>query len=122
MGHHYDLTTHTYFDVKVLPEALDQILASTTSSSHDNNSLLAQAGVEYLGHVGELPNHLLYRIPKLQGTSTGGGGGRKDNANDGIDNEEVKRTQKVVDKLSAIAGVVHVDVQVPKQRIKRDEL
>ncbi|KAI9232938.1 MAG: hypothetical protein BYD32DRAFT_427176 [Podila humilis] len=102
MGHNYDLATHTYLDVKVLPNAVSSVVASTRE-----NGLLAGSGVEFVGHVGELPNHLLYRIAKLGPDS---------------DPQEDARTQHIVDTISALHGVVQVDVQTPQQRIKRDEL
>ncbi|KAF9301973.1 hypothetical protein BGZ74_006040 [Mortierella antarctica] len=101
MGHNYDLTTHTYLDVKVLPDAVSSVVAST----RENGSLAGW--VEYVGHVGELTNHLLYRIAK-RGPD--------------FDPQDDARTKHIVDTISAIHGVVQVDIQTPKQRIKRDEL
>ncbi|KAG0017465.1 hypothetical protein BGZ81_010733 [Podila clonocystis] len=101
MGHNYDLTTHTYLDVKVLPDAVSSVIAS----AQENGSL---AGcVEYVGHVGELTNHLLYRVAKHSPDS---------------DPQDDARINHIVDTISAIYGVVQVDIQTPKQRIKRDEL
>ncbi|ORZ17550.1 hypothetical protein BCR41DRAFT_370362 [Lobosporangium transversale] len=62
MAHTYDLNLYTYFDVKINPEALDQVVTSTQTAAATSNGSLA--GIEYLGHVGQLKNHLLYRIPK----------------------------------------------------------
>lgn len=101
MGHNYDLTTHTYLDVKVLPDAVSSVVAST----RENGSLTGW-GVEYVGQVGELPNHLLYSIAK-PGPA---------------DLQEDARTLHIVDTISALHGVVQVDIQTPKQRIKREEL
>ncbi|KAF9899655.1 hypothetical protein BX616_002904, partial [Lobosporangium transversale] len=63
MAHTYDLNLYTYFDVKINPEALDQVVTSTQTAAATSNGSLA--GIEYLGHVGQLKNHLLYRIPKV---------------------------------------------------------
>ena len=107
MVHNYSLDTHTYFDVKIRLERVDQVLAWTQAAAQDENSALA--GVEYVGHVGELPNHLLYRVPKHQ----------DDPKDDGL---EEQRNKHVVDTLSTVQGVLQVDIQTLRQRAKRDEL
>ncbi|CAO3573836.1 unnamed protein product [Mortierella alpina] len=107
MVHNYSLDTHTYFDVKIRPERVDQVLAWTQAAAQDENSALA--GVEYVGHVGELTNHLLYRVPKHQ----------DDPKDDGL---EEQRNKRVVDTLSTVQGVLQVDIQTLRQRAKRDEL
>ncbi|KAF8923340.1 hypothetical protein BGZ58_003067 [Dissophora ornata] len=118
MAHTFDLALYTYFDVKIVPEAADQVLASTrTAAAAENGSL---AGVEYMGHVGELDNHLLYRVPKLAQTRS----------SDIVtplhgplhEVQEGQRNRQIVDAMSALQGVVHVDVQTLRQRTKRDEL
>ncbi|KAF9092592.1 hypothetical protein BGX29_010379 [Mortierella sp. GBA35] len=117
--HSLDLSTHTYFDVKVQPEAVDQVLASTrTAAAFENGSL---SGVEYLGHVGELKNHLLYRVPKQQPSSTSQLNPAPSSSLQGSDWEE-QRNRQIVDAISAVQGVLHVDVQIPRQRTKKDEL
>jgi len=126
--HALDLSTHTYFDVKVQPEAVDQVLASTrTAAASENGSL---AGVEYIGHVGELKNHLLYRVSKQQPppnraqqtTAT-------TNHLDPLPSSSLQepdwaeqRNRQIVDAISAVQGVLHVDIQTPRQRTKKDEL
>ncbi|KAF9572485.1 hypothetical protein EC968_009871 [Mortierella alpina] len=107
MVHNYSLDTHTYFDVKIRPERADQVLAWTQAAAQEENGALA--GVEYVGHVGELTNHLLYRIPKHQD-------GHSD------DGSEEQRNKHVVETLSAVQGVLQVDIQTLRQRAKRDEL
>ncbi|KAF9418409.1 hypothetical protein BGZ94_009705 [Podila epigama] len=107
MSHDYNYATHTYLDVKILPEAAEQVVASTKAETSSENGSLIGAGVEYLGQIGELRNHLLYRISK-QGPDS--------------DPKEEARRKQIVDALSALHGVVQVDIQVPRQRIKRDEL
>ncbi|KAF9146470.1 hypothetical protein BG015_011585 [Linnemannia schmuckeri] len=130
MAHHsFDLSTHTYFDVKVQPEAVDQVLASTrTAAASENGSL---SGVEYIGHVGELKNHLLYRVSKqLQQQQQQSSSHTTTNTQStptpssslqGSEWEE-QRNQQIVDAISAVQGVVHVDIQIPRQRTKKDEL
>ncbi|KAF9429764.1 hypothetical protein BGZ76_001119 [Entomortierella beljakovae] len=123
MVHKYDLSLYTYFDVKIVPEAASQVLESTlTAASAENGTL---AGVEYVGHVGELDNHLLYRVPKnilYENTN------RKLEATPPLphsshdDELEEQRNKQIADAISAVQGVVHVDVQTLRQRIKRDEL
>ncbi|KAG0310387.1 hypothetical protein BGZ97_012596 [Linnemannia gamsii] len=124
--HSFDLNTHTYFDVKIHPEAIDQVLASTrTAAASENGSL---SGVEYIGHVGELKNHLLYRVPKQQQrhppshtTVDTQLTPSPSSCLEGSDREE-QRNRQIVDAISAVQGVVHVDIQIPRQRTKKDEL
>ena len=126
MAHHsFDLSTHTYFDVKIQLEAIDHILASTrTAAASENGSL---SGVEYIGHVGELKNHLLYRVSKQQQepsshtTTNTQSTPSLSSGQQGSDWEE-QRNQQIVDAISAVQGVVHVDIQIPRQRNKKDEL
>ncbi|KAG0374398.1 hypothetical protein BGX24_010443 [Mortierella sp. AD032] len=125
MSHHaFELSTHTYFDVKIQPEAVDQVLASTrTAAASENGSL---AGVEYIGHVGELDNHLLYRVSKQQplpphSTNNDRLDPSPSSHLSGTDWEE-QRNRQIVDAISAVQGVVHVDIQTPRQRTKKDEL
>ncbi|KAG0056809.1 hypothetical protein BGZ83_003427 [Gryganskiella cystojenkinii] len=124
MVHNLELNTHTYFDVKIQPEAADQVLASTRAASVTQNGSLA--GVEYIGHVGELTNHLLFRTPKqphnhsnndqkLQGPAPGPHSHHEEE-------QEDQRNKQIVDAISAIHGVLQVDVQTLRQRAKRDEL
>ncbi|GJJ76836.1 hypothetical protein EMPS_09195 [Entomortierella parvispora] len=124
MAHRFDLATYTYFDVKVQPEAVDQVLASTRAASASHNGSLV--GVEYMGHVGELTNHLLFRAPKhnpayhsSQGPALPTGSGPQPHVDE---EQEDQRNKQIVDTISAIHGVVHVDVQSLRQRPKRDEL
>ncbi|KAF9177413.1 hypothetical protein BGZ51_008714 [Haplosporangium sp. Z 767] len=123
MAHRYDLTTHTYFDVKIIPEAVDQVLASTQIAAAAENGSLA--GVECLGSIGALSNHLLYRVPKLQSSLAAT---TTDNSNKHTphsqcdDDQEEQRNKQIVDAISAIHGVMKVDVQTLRQRAKRDEL
>ncbi|KAF9922128.1 hypothetical protein FBU30_007796 [Linnemannia zychae] len=122
MTHHLDLSTHTYFDVKILPEAVDQVLAYTRTAASENGSL---SGVEYIGHVGELKNHLLYRVPKqsplpVQHSTINQITPPHSNPNDS--ELEEQRNQRIVEAMSAVQGVVHVDIQIPRQRTKKDEL
>ncbi|KAG0248723.1 hypothetical protein BG011_009978 [Mortierella polycephala] len=123
MAHRYDLTTHTYFDVTIIPEAADQVLASTQTAAAVENGLLA--GVECLGSIGTLRNHLLYRVPKLQpssaATTTDNSDKHTPHNQYGNDQEE-QRNKHIVDAISAIHGVMKVDVQTLRQRVKRDEL
>ncbi|KAG0203096.1 hypothetical protein BGX28_004527 [Mortierella sp. GBA30] len=115
MVHKYNFDTHTYFDVKILPEAKDQVLASTQTGIQSEGGSLA--GVEYLGHVGELDNHILYRVPKHLIPA------RMTNAHGlGDDELEEQRNKHIADTISAIGGVLHVDIQTLRQRVKRDEL
>ncbi|KAF9174630.1 hypothetical protein BGX21_006208 [Mortierella sp. AD011] len=109
MVHKYDLSLYTYFDVKIVPEAVDQILASTQNAVIENESLV---DVEFVGYVGELDNHLLYRVPKRNQIDS--------RSHD--DELEEQRNKQVVDAISAISGVLHVDVQTLRQRTKKDEL
>ncbi|KAF9546240.1 hypothetical protein EC957_009979 [Mortierella hygrophila] len=126
MAHHpLELSTHTYFDVKIQPEAIDHVLASThTAAASENGSL---SGVEYIGHVGELKNHLLYRVSKQQQeppshtTTNTQSTPFPSSSLQGSDWEE-QRNQHIVDAISAVQGVIHVDVQIPRQRTKKDEL
>ncbi|OAQ32581.1 hypothetical protein K457DRAFT_135132 [Linnemannia elongata AG-77] len=126
MAHHsLEFSTHTYFDVKIQPEAIDHVLASTrTAAASENGSL---SGVEYIGHVGELKNHLLYRVSKHQQeppshtTTNTQSTPSLSSRLQGTDWEE-QRNQQIVDAISAVQGVVHVDIQIPRQRIKKDEL
>ncbi|KAI8358716.1 hypothetical protein B0O80DRAFT_519364 [Mortierella sp. GBAus27b] len=118
MTHTYDLSLYTYFDVKIVPGAADQILAwTTTASSAENGSL---AGVEYIGHVGELDNHLLYRVPKPTLTTTPASASSVQSSFD--DGLEEQRNNQIVNAIAALQGVLHVDIQTPRQRTKRDEL
>ncbi|KAF9201166.1 hypothetical protein BGZ49_008614 [Haplosporangium sp. Z 27] len=123
MVHKYDLNVYTYFDVKIIPEAADQVLASTQiAASTENGSLF---GVEYVGHVAELDNHLLYRVPKQMQIQLDNSSHKLPNtsAHDGSNDEtEEQRNKQIIDVISAIHGVIHVDVQTLRQRIKRDEL
>ncbi|KAI7832237.1 hypothetical protein BC939DRAFT_472487 [Gamsiella multidivaricata] len=132
MAHTYDLNFYTYFDVKILPEAVDQILESTRTAAASGNGSLVD--VEYLGHVGELDNHLLYRVPKQTHTQTQTqiqtqtqtqtDSGTTNSPLHRIRGEELEeqRNKHIVDAISAVQGVVHVDVQTLRHRAKRDEL
>ncbi|KAF9972381.1 hypothetical protein BGZ65_009855 [Modicella reniformis] len=117
MAHKYDLNLYTYFDVKIVPEAAHHILTSTTTAAAVENGSLA--GVEYLGHVGELDNHMLYRVPK-QAPTNNPDSMNSHNAN----NEELEnwRNKQIVDAITALQGVLHVDIQTLRQRTRRDEL
>ncbi|KAF9108065.1 hypothetical protein BGX27_008493 [Mortierella sp. AM989] len=119
MVHKYDLNLYTYFDVKIVPEAVDQVLTSTqTAAAAGNGSLV---GVEYVGHVGELDNHLLYRVPKQ--IQMDNNGHKLTNTHEHREEElEEQRNKQIVDAISAVSGVLHVDVQTLRQRNKKDEL
>ncbi|KAF9344382.1 hypothetical protein BGX26_004445 [Mortierella sp. AD094] len=121
MVHKYDLSLYTYFDVKIVPEAVDQILASTqTAAATENESL---AGVEFVGHVGELDNHLLYRVPRQTQMDNISHKLTNTSPHDTHDDElEEQRNKQIVDAISALRGVLHVDVQTLRQRTKKDEL
>ncbi|KAI1296094.1 hypothetical protein EDD11_007580 [Mortierella claussenii] len=131
MAHTYDLNLYTYFDVKINPEAVDQVLASTQrAASADNGSL---AGVEYLGHVGQLDNHLLYRVPRhnlernnnaFQPPSAAAATTQGPQGPQSLHDEEQEqqRNMQIIDAITAVQGVIHVDVQALRQRHKRDEL
>lgn len=118
MTHKYDHNLYTYFDVKVAPEVADRVLAwTTTAATVENGSL---AGVEYIGHVGELDNHLLYRVPKHTLASNPGSVNPLNSTLD--DGPEERRNKQIVDAISALQGVFNVDIQTLQQRTKRDEL
>ncbi|KAF9119768.1 hypothetical protein BGW39_011943 [Mortierella sp. 14UC] len=123
MTHHsLELSTHTYFDVKIRPEAADQVLAFTrTAAASENGSL---AGVEYIGRVGELDNHLLYRVSKQQPPPPTTNNNQLNPSTSTMPDSdwEEQRNRQIVDAISAVQGVVHVDIQTPRQRTKKDEL
>ncbi|KAG0321712.1 hypothetical protein BGZ99_003735 [Dissophora globulifera] len=119
MAHTLDLDLYTYFDVKIAPEAVDQVLAVTRTAAAVENGTLA--GVEYLGHVGSLDNHLLYRVPRYGQTSDNNGVSTPVHSQYD-DSLEEQRNRQIVDAISALQGVLHVDVQTLRQRAKRDEL
>ncbi|KAG0295195.1 hypothetical protein BGZ96_012297, partial [Linnemannia gamsii] len=109
--HSLDLNTHTYFDVKIHPDAIDQVLASTrTAAASENGSL---SGVEYIGHVGELKNHLLYRVSKQQQQqsslhTTTDTQLTPPPSSDLVGSDwEEQRNRQIVDAISAVQGVVH---------------
>ncbi|KAF9584406.1 hypothetical protein BGW38_006583 [Lunasporangiospora selenospora] len=114
MVHKFEHSTFTYFDVKVAPDAIENVISWTAVASA--NALGPLAGIEYIGHVGDMPDHLLYRIPKLFPTPEGS------EASQGLEELEDRRNAGVVDSILARQGVIHVDVQSLKQRVKRDEL
>ncbi|KAF9167770.1 hypothetical protein DFQ27_001915 [Actinomortierella ambigua] len=103
--HQYDLSQYTYVDVKITSPAQD-----VAQKVLDGAGI---AGMEFIGQVGELPNHLLYRIPKSDLSQTASGN---------VLQSDEERNQQVVTAISAVRGVVHVEVQVPQQRFKKDEL
>ncbi|KAF9995085.1 hypothetical protein BGZ79_000117 [Entomortierella chlamydospora] len=118
MVHKYDLSLYTYYDVKIVPEAVDQILASTQTA--ENESLV---DVEFVGHVGELDNHLLYRVPKRNQIDNRSHKLTNTSPHNIHDDElEEQRNKQIVDAISALSGVLHVDVQTLRQRTKKDEL
>ncbi|KAG0246280.1 hypothetical protein BGX31_003470, partial [Mortierella sp. GBA43] len=118
MTHTYDLSLYTYFDVKIVPGAADQILAwTTTASSAENGSL---AGVEYIGHVGELDNHLLYRVPKPTLTTTPASASSVQSSFD--DGLEEQRNNQIVNAMAALQGALRplataAATQIPGTRI-----
>lgn len=116
MAHKFDLNLYTYFDVKIAADAVDQVLAWTKTAAVDNGSL---TGLEYMGYVGELDNHLLYRMPKTAPASDL----NSVDSHGHLDSEqEEKRNKQIVDAISAFQGVLNVDIQTLRQRAKRDEL
>ncbi|KAG0230163.1 hypothetical protein BGW41_002585 [Actinomortierella wolfii] len=103
--HQYELGQYTYIDVKVaspFPDLPERVLKGADIK-----------GMEFVGQVGELPDHLLYRIPKNEVSQSAGGQ---------VQQSDEEKNSKIVTAISAVQGVVHVEIQVPHQRIKRDEL